>query len=585
MKNNNSDNNIDLLMKDSLITNGEIYYNDTVIGKLKLQFDGANMQLNSTILMKNSLLLFVYDNIENYSKISYFIRLIPALIYNTLLNNKVKTLLGFVFFESDDYVKNSINGTIVIYRNNETIFNMTQSLYMKNDSFDLHVSFQGNLSAFSFNYESVDLNYVKTFNTSIIDEEKQYVSTLKAHKIFDKEKNEMFDVIINYVSNSNNNFTHVRHVGNKVLTRNLFETNKHTTHWNDEVFLSHQNLKDIKCENENFISCPRLYKKYKICKFELKGCVKQCRNGVASNSLGFCKDVIEMMNTPDIIHEDTLKYDVAIISCGNTISAIKLNDSNVKNMQYKLLYTLQGGLIQSLAVKCEKNKTMLYFSDSMRKKTHSVRLYPFPNELSNDEHSQIILDETIKDLHLVKDNLYGIDNKNTIFVYDTKNGIKYDIIQQSNSAKPRSIVVDDKLGYIFISDVNIKSPKIQRYSIHNKEMVSIISYGILQPIDLFIDTKLKRIYWIDWDTRRLESSDYYGNYIRTHVLNIVKPYSFIRYNEYFMWTSWILNKSLAFEMDNGIENANITTQFSRLSLGLNGRCYTIKLLPKSCKIP
>lgn len=66
--------------------------------------------------------------------------------------------------------------------------------------------------------------------------------------------------------------------------------------------------------------------------------------------------------------------------------------------------------------------------------------------------------------------------------------------------------------YMYFTTVQDRSAKIEGASLDGTERESLFTTGLIRPVALALDNKLGKLFWVDADLKRIESSDLSGKY-------------------------------------------------------------------------
>lgn len=64
--------------------------------------------------------------------------------------------------------------------------------------------------------------------------------------------------------------------------------------------------------------------------------------------------------------------------------------------------------------------------------------------------------------------------------------------------------------YMYFTNLQERSPKIERAALDGTEREVLFFSGLSKPIALAVDSQLGKLFWADSDLRRIESSDLSG---------------------------------------------------------------------------
>jgi len=76
--------------------------------------------------------------------------------------------------------------------------------------------------------------------------------------------------------------------------------------------------------------------------------------------------------------------------------------------------------------------------------------------------------------------------------------------------------------YMYFTTVQERSAKIEGASLDGTERESLFTTGLIRPVALALDNRLGKLFWVDADLKRIESSDLTGEsciYIRAVSVN------------------------------------------------------------------
>ncbi|XP_041111230.1 low-density lipoprotein receptor-related protein 6 isoform X2 [Polyodon spathula] len=110
------------------------------------------------------------------------------------------------------------------------------------------------------------------------------------------------------------------------------------------------------------------------------------------------------------------------------------------------------------------------------------------------------------------------------------------IVIRGEQDKPRAIVVHPEKGYMYFTNLQERSPKIERAALDGTERELLFFRGLGKPIALAIDNEMGKLFWVDSDLRRIESSDLAGaNRIVIEDSNILQPVGLTVFGNYLYW--------------------------------------------------
>ncbi|GFQ74800.1 low-density lipoprotein receptor-related protein 6 [Trichonephila clavata] len=141
----------------------------------------------------------------------------------------------------------------------------------------------------------------------------------------------------------------------------------------------------------------------------------------------------------------------------------------------------------------------------------------------------------------IAQNLYWADMGLNRIEVSRLNGLHRKVLLYQNMDDPRSLVLDPAEGFIYWSDWGT-SGRIERAALdgsYRRILIGKVGRANALTID-YID---QRLYWIDLDSKKIESSDLSGNQ-RIQVIGstLYEPYSLTQYADYIYWADWSTNK-------------------------------------------
>ncbi|XP_062346878.1 low-density lipoprotein receptor-related protein 6 isoform X5 [Cinclus cinclus] len=110
------------------------------------------------------------------------------------------------------------------------------------------------------------------------------------------------------------------------------------------------------------------------------------------------------------------------------------------------------------------------------------------------------------------------------------------VVLKGDQDRPRAIVVNPEKGYMYFTNLQERSPKIERAALDGTEREVLFFSGLSKPIALAIDSQLGKLFWADSDLRRIESSDLSGaNRIVLEDSNILQPVGLTVFENWLYW--------------------------------------------------
>ncbi|XP_054255926.1 low-density lipoprotein receptor-related protein 6 isoform X5 [Indicator indicator] len=110
------------------------------------------------------------------------------------------------------------------------------------------------------------------------------------------------------------------------------------------------------------------------------------------------------------------------------------------------------------------------------------------------------------------------------------------VVLKGDQDRPRAIVVNPEKGYMYFTNLQERSPKIERAALDGTEREVLFFSGLSKPIALALDSQLGKLFWADSDLRRIESSDLSGaNRIVLEDSNILQPVGLTVFENWLYW--------------------------------------------------
>ncbi|XP_051546501.1 low-density lipoprotein receptor-related protein 6-like isoform X1 [Myxocyprinus asiaticus] len=115
-------------------------------------------------------------------------------------------------------------------------------------------------------------------------------------------------------------------------------------------------------------------------------------------------------------------------------------------------------------------------------------------------------------------------------------GSRVGVVLRGEHDKPRAIVVNPERGYMYFTNLQERSPKIERAALDGTEREVLFFSGLGKPVALAVDNELGKLFWVDMDLRRIESSDLSGaNRIVIEDSNILQPVGLTVFGNHLYW--------------------------------------------------
>ncbi|XP_023673593.2 low-density lipoprotein receptor-related protein 6-like isoform X1 [Paramormyrops kingsleyae] len=110
------------------------------------------------------------------------------------------------------------------------------------------------------------------------------------------------------------------------------------------------------------------------------------------------------------------------------------------------------------------------------------------------------------------------------------------VVLRGEHDRPRAIVVNPERGYMYFTNLQERSPKIERAALDGTEREVLFFTGLGKPVALAVDNEASRLFWADADLRRIESSDLTGaNRVVMEDSNILQPVGLTIFENHLYW--------------------------------------------------
>uniref|UniRef100_A0A671WU01 Low density lipoprotein receptor-related protein 6 n=1 Tax=Sparus aurata TaxID=8175 RepID=A0A671WU01_SPAAU len=163
------------------------------------------------------------------------------------------------------------------------------------------------------------------------------------------------------------------------------------------------------------------------------------------------------------------------------------------------------------------NQSMTVVSSSLGGPSQGLQLY----DLSIDIYSRFI---------------YWTSEVTNVINVTRTDGSRVGVVLRGEHDKPRAIVVNPERGYMYFTNLLERSPKIERAALDGTEREVLFFSGLGKPVALAIDNEVGKLFWVDSDLRRIESSDLSGaNRIVIADSNILQPVGLTVFGNHLYW--------------------------------------------------
>ncbi|XP_053574891.1 low-density lipoprotein receptor-related protein 6 [Bombina bombina] len=110
------------------------------------------------------------------------------------------------------------------------------------------------------------------------------------------------------------------------------------------------------------------------------------------------------------------------------------------------------------------------------------------------------------------------------------------VVLKGEQDRPRAILVNPERGYMYFTNLQERSAKIERAALDGTEREVLFFTGLSKPIALALDNKMGKLFWADSDLRRIESSDLSGaNRIVLEDSNVLQPVGLTIFGDHLYW--------------------------------------------------
>ncbi|KAM9334505.1 low-density lipoprotein receptor-related protein 6 isoform 5-T5 [Symphorus nematophorus] len=163
------------------------------------------------------------------------------------------------------------------------------------------------------------------------------------------------------------------------------------------------------------------------------------------------------------------------------------------------------------------NQSMVVVQNSVGGPSQGLQLY----DLSIDIYSRFI---------------YWTSEVTNVINVTRTDGSRVGVVLRGEHDKPRAIVVNPERGYMYFTNLLERSPKIERAALDGTEREVLFFSGLGKPVALAIDNEVGKLFWVDSDLRRIESSDLSGaNRIVIADSNILQPVGLTVFGNHLYW--------------------------------------------------
>ncbi|XP_030747153.1 prolow-density lipoprotein receptor-related protein 1 [Sitophilus oryzae] len=148
----------------------------------------------------------------------------------------------------------------------------------------------------------------------------------------------------------------------------------------------------------------------------------------------------------------------------------------------------------------------------------------------------------------IGENLYWVESNLDQIEVAKLNGSFRRTFVAGDMESPRAIAVDPRDGYLFWTDWDSSSPRIERCSLAGLDRTVIVFmnqfYKAGWPNGLTLDYSMRRVYWADARSDSIHTCNYDGKDHRLVISNqefLSHPFAISLYENYVYWTDWRTN--------------------------------------------
>ncbi|XP_036005151.1 low-density lipoprotein receptor-related protein 6 [Fundulus heteroclitus] len=197
------------------------------------------------------------------------------------------------------------------------------------------------------------------------------------------------------------------------------------------------------------------------------------------------------------------------------------NLKNVRAIDYdpldKQLYWIDSKQSVIRRAQEDGNQSVTVVSSSMLGPGPGLQLY----DLSIDVYSRFI---------------YWTSEVTNVINVTRTDGTRVGVVLRGESDRPRAIVVNPERGYMYFTNLQERCPKIERAALDGTEREVLFFSGLGKPVALAVDNQAGKLFWVDSDLRRIESSDLSGaNRVVMADSNILQPVGLTVFGDHLYW--------------------------------------------------
>uniref|UniRef100_A0A8C4QPU2 LDL receptor related protein 4 n=1 Tax=Eptatretus burgeri TaxID=7764 RepID=A0A8C4QPU2_EPTBU len=134
-------------------------------------------------------------------------------------------------------------------------------------------------------------------------------------------------------------------------------------------------------------------------------------------------------------------------------------------------------------------------------------------------------------------NLYWTDTGRDAIEVSRLDGSSRKIIVNGSLMEPRAISVFPMKGFLFWTDWG-EQPKIERSLLDGSDIRALVTTNLGWPNGLTLDYDLERMFWVDAQLDRIESSNLEGKARKVLMDHVPHPFALTQHEGFIYWTDW-----------------------------------------------
>ncbi|XP_077312028.1 low-density lipoprotein receptor-related protein 5 isoform X1 [Lithobates pipiens] len=224
---------------------------------------------------------------------------------------------------------------------------------------------------------------------------------------------------------------------------------------------------------------------------------------------------------------------------------------NVKAISYdpldKLIYWVDGRQNIIKRAKDDGTQPLAVVSTPNQSQTQEKQ----PHDLSIDVYSRTLY--------------WTCETTNSINV-NRLTGEYVGVVLRGENDKPRALALNAERGYMYFTNLQERTARIERSALDGTEREVLFTTGLIRPVALVVDNKLGKLFWVDADLKRIESSDLTGaNRITLEDSNILQPMGLTVLGDHLYWIDRQQQMIERVEKTNGFQRTRIQGRITHLT--------------------